>query len=210
MRQIPKCLVIACSSALLASAMAGCGSSETKSSANNNASESPPIPSTPTTAAATTAGAGTVLTTEAEASQPAGASAPAPTADPCDLLTTAVATQALGVPVGEKISQPGTGNQTCSYRPADPGLQGIVMLTLYGITGSVAALDSAALQFPDAEPVEGVGDAARVSVQYQSIGVLTGSTIFALSLFPQQPDGTLDPVSKAQLVAAAQAVIDGQ
>jgi hypothetical protein len=136
--------------------------------------------------------------------------ADAPTADPCGLLTAAIATQALGVPVGEPITQPGEGNTTCAYRPADSAAQGMVVLTLYGVTGSEAVLNAAASQFPGAEPVDGLGDAARVSTQSQVIGVLSGSTVFAIGLYLQQADGQLLPVSKDQLVAVAHAVLDGR
>jgi hypothetical protein len=126
------------------------------------------------------------------------------------LLTPAIATQALGQPVGAPITQPGSGNTTCAYRPADSSAQSLVALTLYGVTGTEAVLDSAAAQFPGAEVVDGLGDAARVSVQSQAIGVLSGSTVFAIGLYPQQADGQLLPVTKDQLVAVARAVLDGQ
>jgi hypothetical protein len=125
-------------------------------------------------------------------------------------LTAAVASQALGVPVGDKLTQPGEGNTTCGYRPADPAAQGFVSLTLYGVTGSKAVLDAAATQFPDAEPVDGVGDAAVLSMQTQAIGVLNGDTVFALGLFPQQADGKLAPITKDQLITLARAVLAGQ
>ncbi len=83
-------------------------------------------------------------------------------------------------------------------------------MTLYGVTGSEAVLETAASQFPGAEPVDGLGDAARVSVQSQAIGVLTGSTVFAIGLYPQQSDGQPLPVNEEQLIAAARAVLDGQ
>lgn len=208
MRPIPKFLSLACSSAALIGLTAACGGSDAKSSANTN----PPATATATAPITTTAAstAGTLPSADVGATSSAAPPVANPTADPCDLLTAAAATQALGVPVGEKITQPGQGNTTCAYRPADPGSQGIVTLTLYGATGSEAVLDTAALQFPDAVPVDGVGDAARLSVQGQAIGVLTGQTVFALGLFLQQPDGSLLPVSKDQLIAAARAVLAGQ
>lgn len=210
MSPIPKFLAMACSSALLIGLTAACGGSEAKS-ANSvpPAAAATAAPATPTTEVVT-ASLGTIPTTDAGATTPAASSVARPTSDPCDLLTAAVATKALGVPVGEKITQPGQGNTTCAYRPADSAAQGIVTLTVYGVTGSEAVLDTAALQFPDAVPVDGVGDAARVSVQGQAIGVLSGQMVFALGLFLQQPDGSLLPVSKDQLVAAARAVLDGQ
>lgn len=212
MRQTPKCVALACSSVLLIGLTAGCGGGDEKTSANTNVpSSAPAIAAADPTTSLAAGPAGTVPTTDvgATTSAPAPAVA-APTADPCDLLTAAVATKALGVPVGEKITQPGQGNTTCAYRPADPGAQGIVTLTLYGVTGSEAVLDTAALQFPDAVAVDGVGDAARVSVQGQAIGVLTGQTVFAVGLFLQNPDGSLIPISQDQLVAVARAVLDGQ
>ena len=211
MRPIPKFVALACSSALLIGVTTGCGGSDAKSSANTNVpSSATAITAATATTSVATGSAGTVPTTDAGVTTSAGAPVATPTADPCDLLTAAVATQALGVPVGDKITQPGEGNTTCAYRPADPGAQGIVTLTLYGVIGSEAVLDTAALQFPDAAPVDGVGDSARVSVQGQAIGVLTGQTVFALGLFLQNPDGSLLPVSKDQLIAAARAVLAGQ
>jgi hypothetical protein len=210
MRPIPKFLAKACSSALLIGLTAACGGSAAKSANSVPPAAAPTAaPATPTTGVVP-ASPGTIPTTDAGATTSAASSVAHPTSDPCDLLTAAVATKALGVPVGEKITQPGQGNTTCAYRPADSAAQGIITLTVYGVTGSEAVLDTAALQFPDAVPVDGVGDAARVSVQGQAIGVLSGQMVFALGLFLQQPDGSLLPVSKDQLVAAARAVLDGQ
>jgi len=84
-------------------------------------------------------------------------------------------------------------------------------LTLYSVTGTRAILISAGkTAFPDAVPVDGVGDAALLSMQGQAIGVLFGTTVFALGLFPQKADGQLLPVTKDDLIAAAKAVVDGQ
>jgi hypothetical protein len=211
MRQTTKCVALACSSVLLIGLTTGCGGGDAKTSANTNVPSSAPAieAADPTTSVAADP-SGTVPSTDVVATTSAAPSVAAPTADPCDLLTVAVATKALGVPVGDKITQPGQGNTTCAYRPADPGAQGIVTLTLYGVTGSEAVLDTAALQFPDAVAVDGVGDAARVSVRGQAIGVLTGHTVFALGLFLQNPDGSLLPITQDQLVAVAHAVLDGQ
>lgn len=210
MRPISTYIAIACSTALLIVVSTGCGGSDKISSGNTNVAPSVASVATATPTVLGTGTAGTTPTSEAAATTSAPQPVADPTADPCDLLTAAAATKALGVPVGEPITQPGEGNTTCAYRPADPGAQGLVVLTLYGVTGSVAVLDAAASQFPGAEPVDGLGDAARVSVQSQTIGVLTGSTVFAIGLYPQQSDGQMLPVSKDQLVAAAHVVLDGQ
>ena len=210
MPHITKYLSVACSSALLIGLTAACGGSDAKSSAGTTPSVNAPVTAAAPTTATAASTAQTLPVADAGATSSAAPAAASPTADPCDLLTAAVATQALGVPVGDKITQPGQGNTTCAYRPADSRSQGIITLTLYGVTGSEAVLDTAALQFPDAVPVDGVGDAARLSMQGQAIGVLTGQTVFALGLFLQQPDGSLLPVSKDQLIAAARAVLDGQ
>jgi len=105
-----------------------------------------------------------------------------PVTDPCALLTPDVAAAALGVPVGDPTTQPGEGNSTCSYAPADGSAKGFVLLTTYAVTGTQAVLDGAAQEFPGAIPVDGVGDAARVSVQAQVIGVLSGDVVFARSV----------------------------
>jgi hypothetical protein len=210
MRPNSKYIALACSTALLIGVSTGCGGSDKSSSGNTNVA--PPAASV-VAVTSSVADAGTPGTTPAsEGVSTTSPSAPVadPTGDPCDLLTAAIATEALGVPAGEPLTQPGEGNTTCAYRPADPAAQGMVVLTLYGVSGSEAVLDAAATQFPGAEPVDGLGDAARVSVQSQVIGVLTGSTVFAIGLYLQQADGQLLPVTKDQLVAVARAVLDGQ
>jgi|GEM_PF-3750731 len=215
-----KYVALACSTALLIGVSAGCGGSDKASLGDTNVAPSAATVAAVTSSVADAVTAGTTAITEeastitaiSEVASTTSASGPvaAVKGDPCDLLTAAIATQALGVPAGEPLTQPGEGNTTCGYRPADPGTQGIVVLTLYGVSGSEAVLDAAATQFPGAEPVDGLGDAARVSVQSQVIGVLTGTTVFAIGLFPQKSDGQLLPVTKDQLVAVAHAVLDGQ
>jgi hypothetical protein len=208
MRHLSNLIALAGSTALLIGVAAGCGGTTKTSSDDTTAG--PSATSVVTTAPTVSGSSGTVPTSEVVATTSVPGPATDPSADPCDLLTAAAAAQALGVPVGAPITQPGEGNTTCAYRPADSGAQGLVALTLYGVTGSEAVLETAASQFPGAEPVDGLGDAARVSVKGQTIGVLTGSTVFAIGLYPQQSDGQLLPVSKAQLVDAARAVLDGQ
>lgn len=217
MLPIPSHIARACSSLLLIAVAVGCGGgSDATPSTNSNV-----VATAGTDGAATdvtVAGSAptvTVPTTEVAASsvaEPGSTEVPTevPTADPCDLLTSAIASEALGVPVADKITQPGEGNTTCGYRPADPAAQGFVSLTLYGVTGTEAVLDAAATQFPDAESVDGIGDAARLSMQSQAIGVLTGSTVFALGLFPQQANGQLVPITRDQLIALANAVLAGR
>jgi hypothetical protein len=210
MRPNPKFIALVCSTTLLIGVSAGCGGSDKASSGNTTVAPSATSVLAPTSSVEDTVTPGTTAITQEASTTSAGAPVADPTGDPCDLLTAAIATQALGVPAGEPITQPGEGNTTCGYRPADSSTQGIVVLTLYGVSGSEAVLDAAATQFPGAEPVEGLGDAARVSVQSQVIGVLTGTTVFAIGLYPQQSDGQLLPVTKDQLVAVARAVLDGQ
>jgi hypothetical protein len=210
MRPNSKYIALACSTALLIGVSTGCGGSDKASSGDTNVAPSATTVVAETSSVAGTGTPGTAPTSEEVSTTSPSAPVAEPTGDPCDLLTAAVATQALGVPAGEPLTQPGEGNTTCAYRPADPGAQGMVVLTLYGVSGSEAVLDAAAQQFPGAEPVDGLGDAARVSVESQVIGVLTGSTVFAIGLYLQQADGQLLPVTKDQLVAVAHAVLDGQ
>ena len=210
MRPISKYTALACSTALLIGVSAGCGGSDKASSGDTNVAPSATSVVAVTPSVADTGTPGTAPTSEEASTTAASGPVADATGDPCDLLTAAIASQALGVPAGEPITQPGEGNTTCAYRPADPGAQSLVVLTLYGVSGSEAVLDAAAVQFPGAEPVDGLGDAARVSVQGQVIGVLTGSTVFAIGLYLQQADGQLLPVTKDQLVAVAHAVLDGQ
>jgi hypothetical protein len=210
MRPNSKYTALACSTALLIAVSAGCGGSDKASSGDTNVAPSA-VSVVGTTSTVADAGTpGTAATSEEVSTTSPSGPVAEPTGDPCDLLTAAIATQALGVPAGAPITQPGEGNTTCAYRPADPAAQGMVVLTLYGVSGSEAVLNAAAQQFPGAEPVDGLGDAARVSVQSQVIGVLTGSTVFAIGLYLQQSDGQLLPVTKDQLVSVAHAVLDGQ
>jgi hypothetical protein len=214
MRLISNYKVLACSATLLVGISTGCGGSDGSSLATNAAPSAAAVvtevPAAETPAPDATAPSGTSPTSDVVSPTVAAGSIAVPSADPCELLTPAIATQALGVPAGEPITQPGEGNTTCAYRPADAGAQSLVVLTLYGVTGSEAVLDAAAAQFPGAEPVDGLGDAARISMQSQAIGVLSGTTVFAVGLYPQQADGQLLPITKDQLVAVARAVLDGQ
>jgi hypothetical protein len=208
MRPISNLMALAGSTAVLVIVTAGCGGSAKTSSGETNAEQS--AASVVTTAPTVSGSSGTMPTSEVAATTSAPGPAADPSVDPCELLTATVAAQALGVPVGGPKTQPGEGNTTCAYRPLDAGARGLVTLTVYGVPGSVAVLDQAARQLPGSESVDGLGDAARVSVQGQAIGVLSGSTVFAMGLYLQQPDGQLLPVSKAQLVDAARAVLDGR
>jgi hypothetical protein len=199
---------------LLVAATSACGGSDAKpsasaaSTADLPAATAAPAVSSPVDTIGTEAPATSV---DSAPTPPSAAPADGAIADPCDLLTPAAAGVALGVAVGEALTQPGEGNVTCGYRPADPSAQGFVSLTTYSAVGTEAVLDQAAAQnFPDSKPVDGVGDAARVSLQGQAIGVLFGHTVFALGLFPQAADGQLLPVTEDQLIAAARAVLDGQ
>ncbi len=208
MPAIPKHLAVACSSILLIAALAGC-SEGAESSLDPSVTESSGPNTTELTidASRTTVNASSVSElVNTVASPPSTATT---TGDPCHLLTATIASQALGTPVGDKITQAGEANVTCGYRPADLTEHGFVSLTLYEVAGSEAVLDAASAQFPDSESVDGVGDAARVSVQGQAIGVLVGSSVFAIGLFPQQANGQLVPVTKDQLIALASAVLAG-
>lgn len=212
------------SAALLIGVTGGCSSND----ATSAPTAPPPASASPTSAASVIDTALVTLVTldasdasdasvvvapvveSAPTAPPVSAALDASSSDPCALLTASVAAQAIGAAVGAPITQPGQGNSSCAYRPADPGAQSLVVLTLYGVHGSEADLDAAATQFPGAEPVDGVGDAARVSVQSQVIGVLSGSTIFGIGLYPQQADGQLLSVTEDQLIAVARAVLDGR
>jgi len=199
---------------LLLAASTGCGGDDASTVSAQSTTDG----------AAVTTTDGAVLTSDSTAASAPGSGAPTsttvgatpgpggngPVTDPCELLTAAIAASVLGVEVGDPTVVPGEGNQTCSYRPVDATTQGFVLLTTYSAAGSEAVLDEAATQFPGATPVDGVGDAAQVSVGSGVIGVLTGSTVFALGIFLQSTDGQVVPVSEEQLIAAARAVLDGR
>ena len=128
-----------------------------------------------------------------------------PSRKPCDLLTKKIAEDALGVPVGGPKDFPGQGNETCGYTTAD-GV-GQVLLTTYAAKGTAAALDQAAKSFTNAYAVEGVGDAARVSLEDHAIGVLRGDFVFGMALMLPGSDQNITPVTEAQLVKLADALL---
>ena len=69
------------------------------------------------------------------------------------------------------------------YSGTDPSLHAKVSHDLRN-HGSVAVLDDAATQFTNAVAVDGVADAARVSLEDHAIGVLKDDFVFAMTLIP--------------------------
>ncbi len=200
--------------AALIIALAGCGSdantSQATTAATTGATSAAPDNEASSTAPTVSTPEITDVPVATESAPSVAAPGDGPVSDPCALLTALVATQVLGGAVGAPISTPGEGNATCTYHSEDPAAHGFVYLTTYTATGTQAVLDQAALSFPDAKAVEGVGDAAQVSPAAQAIGVLFGDTVFGLGLVLQSSDGQLLPVGEDQLIAAAQAVLSGQ
>lgn len=68
-------------------------------------------------------------------------------------------------------------------------------------------LDAAAAQFTKAYAVDGVGAAARVSLEDHAIGVLKGDVVIAIGLIPPSSGTDIAPVTEAQLVKVAKAVV---
>ena len=132
-----------------------------------------------------------------------------PSRKPCDLLTKKIAEEALGISVGAAMQAPGEGNETCNYGAADTSQLARVYLTTYTVKGSTAVLDQAAAQFKNAHAVNGVGDAARVSIEDHTIGVLEGDFVFGIGMIPVSQGQTISPVTEAQLVELANAVLAG-
>ncbi|MEO5900345.1 MAG: hypothetical protein ABIR68_09460 [Ilumatobacteraceae bacterium] len=168
-------------------------------------------PATGVSVAIPASDATTVATTVATSAQSPSTGNPAgsPT-DPCTLLSPGIAAAAIGTPVGDPKKVTDKGNASCLYHAADPSLNRLVYLTTYAVVGSPAILAAAAATFRDAQPVPGLGDAAAVSVQSQAVGVLVGTTVFALGVVEQNADGTLQLLTQDQLVAVARAVLDGR
>ncbi|MEO8696397.1 MAG: DUF3558 family protein [Acidimicrobiales bacterium] len=137
-----------------------------------------------------------------------GTASGTPSRKPCDLLTKKIAEEALGIAVGAPTQAPGQGNETCNYRATDTSVTAMVYLTTYAAKGSTAALDQAAAQFKNAYAVNGVGDAARVSVDEHAIGVLKGDFVFAVGLIPPSRGQVITPVTEAQMVKLANAVLE--
>ncbi len=122
-------------------------------------------------------------------------------------MTKKIAEDALGVAVGDAKDVPGEGNETCVYSGADKAAIAKVLLTTYSTPGTTAGLDQAAAQFKNAYAVNGVADAARVSIEDHTIGVLDGDFVFGLTLIPPSQGQDLAPVTEAQLVTIANAVL---
>jgi hypothetical protein len=186
--------------ALLTSCGGSGGTSAASSSAEGAASAS-------TAASASSTSSSQAQTTTTPASDPASGT---PSRNPCDLLTKKIAEDALGVAVGDAKDVPGQGNETCVYSGADKTTVAKVLLTTYSTPGTTAGLDQAAAQFTNAYAVNGVADAARVSIEDHTIGVLEGDFVFGLTLIPPSQGQDLAPVTEAQLVTVANAVLAGR
>lgn len=158
------------------------------------------------TTASAGAGAGATTTTAADASDSGTGT---PSRKPCDLLTKAIAETALGGAVRDAKQSSGPGNATCSYRVVDNTSIAQVYLTTYAAKGTEPLLDAAAAQFANAYAVEGVGDAARVSLDAHAIGVLKGDMVIAIGFIPPSDGQGLAPVTEKQLVGVATAVVAG-
>ena len=147
--------------------------------------------------------------TPTTASNATGTGSGTPSRKPCDLLTKTIAEEALGIPVGAPMQAPGEGNETCNYPAADKAQIARVYLTTYAVKGSLPVLNQAATQFKNAYAVNGVGDAARVSIEDHVIGVLKGDFVFGIGMIPVSQGQTIAPVTEAQLVKLANAVLAG-
>jgi Protein of unknown function (DUF3558) len=175
-----------------AAVLAACGSSGSKSGAADDK-----------TTTSIAAGANTSSTLPPATS---GAASGTPSHKPCDLLTKAIAETALGAPVRAAKQGSGPGNTTCSYRVVDNASIAQVYVTTYATKGTEAGLDAAASQFTNAYAVDGVGDAARVSLEDHAIGVLKGDVVIAIGMIAPGNDQGLAPVTEKQLVDVAKAV----
>lgn len=151
----------------------------------------------------------TTTSTSTSVSVTTGTASGTPSRKPCDLLTKKIAEKALGIPVGAAKQAPGEGNETCNYGAADTAQLARVYLTTHTVKGSTAVLDQAAAQFKNAYAVTGVGDAARVSIEDHVIGVLKGDFVFGVGMIPVSQGQTISPVTEAQLVKLANAVLAG-
>ena len=188
--------------ALLTSCGGSGGTSAASSSAEGAASASTASASTAASASSTSSSQAQTTTTPAS-----DAASGTPSRKPCDLLTKKIAEDALGVAVGDAKDVPGQGNETCVYSGADKTAVAKVLLTTYSTPGTTAGLDQAAAQFTNAYAVDGVADAARVSIEDHTIGVLEGDFVFGLTLIPPSQGQDLAPVTEAQLVTVANAVL---
>lgn len=215
---------VAALSFIAAGLLGGCGSSRTNNDGSSGSLAAATVTAPagrPTPVTLADASAPTATTDAATASDVdvTALSSPAPAAagnadgspiDPCALLSPTIAAAAIGVPVGDPNRLTDQGNASCSYHSADSSTNRFVYLTTYAVLGSPAILAAAAATFHDAQPVSGLGDAAEISVQSQAVGVLVGTTVFAVGVAQQNADGSLQLLTTDQLVAVARAVLEGQ
>ena len=176
-----------------AALFAACGGSGSKSG-------------TPDDNATTSIAAGANPTSSSLPPATSGTASGAPSHKPCDLLTKAIAETALGGPVRDAKQSSGPGNETCSYRVVDNTSIAQVYVTTYAAKGTEAGLDAAAAQFKNAYAVDGVGDAARVSLEDHAIGVLKGDVVIGIGMIAPGNDQGLAPVTEKQLVDVAKSV----
>lgn len=126
--------------------------------------------------------------------------------DPCELLTESMAEGSLGLAVGAPTKTPGEGNVTCLYTPADGRPNVMVLLTTYAESGE-AKLAEITKMFPDAAPVDDLGDAAIVSRRGHAIGVSIDGLLFGMSLMREDAFDVDPAVSEAQLITLAHLVV---
>ena len=148
-------------------------------------------------------------TTTTSVSVTTGTPSGTPPRKSCDLLTKKIAEDALGIPVGAPTQAAGEGNETCNYGAADKSQLARVYLTTYAATGSMDVLNQAATQFKNSYAVKGVGDAALASIEDHTIGVLDDAFVFGIGMIPVSQGQTINPVTEAQLVELANAVLAG-
>jgi hypothetical protein len=201
-RRMMAATLAAATMALLTSCGGSSDTSAASSSAEGAASASTASASTAASASSTSSGEAPTTTTPAS-----GSASGTPSRNPCDLLTKKIAEDALGVAVADAKDVPGQGNETCVYSGADKATLAKVLLTTYSTPGTAAGLDQAAAQFKNAYAVNGVADAARVSIEDHTIGVLDGDFVFGVTLIPPSQGQDIAPVTEAQLVTIANAVL---
>jgi hypothetical protein len=145
---------------------------------------------------ATTEASGEEATTTTAAPAGGGATGPADI-DPCTLLTAGDASDIIGSDVGEGSSTPFESGTACIYQSGS-SLVGVQVYSAPGTEDLLAA--NAPLFAPDAAPYSGVGEAAFLSEDEATIGVLQDGVIFTVTIaLDGQPAPTSVVVAAGEL-----------
>jgi hypothetical protein len=186
----------------IAGVLAACGSDKASTpratGASSSVSTAASVPLTSETVAVTDGitTATTAAVVVATTNEPTGSGSGA--TDPCALITSAEASELVGVEVGQAVATPFATGSACIYQSGGS----IVGVQVYSAPGTEAVLAANAPLFaPDAVPIDGIGEAAYISEAEATIGVLQNGVIFTVTLAVNGQPATRDQVLAAADIA---------